>query len=90
MAAKTARRAGEQPARLVTRDADLRLYTPDELVDEEGDFRFPTTARALRELAYNRRVSHSRMGGTIRFSAADVLALQEHFAVPAVAGPQAT
>ncbi len=63
----------------------LRHYTPEELVDQEGPIRLPTTARMLREWAYKRRIPHRKVGGRITFTAADVLAISDLFAVPVVA-----
>lgn len=64
---------------------DLRHYTPEEVVDPEGDFRLPTTARTLRELAYKRRIPCHKVAGRITFTRPDIRAANDLFAVPAVA-----
>lgn len=65
--------------------ADLRHYTPEELVDPEGEIRLPTTARTLREWAYARRIPCRKVSGRITFTADDIRAINAQFAVPAVA-----
>jgi len=67
---------------------ELRHYTPENLVDPDGDFRIPTTARALRELAYARRIPFHKVRRRVSFTAADIRAINEFFAVPAVAEAQ--
>lgn len=70
--------------------SDLRHYTPEELTDQEGDFRFPVSARTLREWAYARRIPHCGMGRNITFTAAEIAQINAQFAVPAVADQRRT
>ncbi|MER5769588.1 hypothetical protein [Streptomyces sp. NPDC001985] len=62
-------------------EALIRHYTPEELVDPNGPFRLPTTARMLREAAYARRIPFSRWGGRITFRIEHVRAFGEQFDV---------
>lgn len=64
---------------------DLKHYTPEQVVDPEGEFRLPTTARMLRKWAYERRIPHNGMGKRITFRRDHIRAISQMFDVPAVA-----
>lgn len=67
--------------------SDLRFYTPEELVDPEGEFRLPTTARMIREWAYKRRFTRSRMGGKVTLRLPHIREFVEQFDEPALTMP---
>lgn len=69
---------------------DLKHYTPEELVDPEGEFRLPTTARMLREWAYERKIPHNGMGKRITFRRDQIRTISQLFDVPAVADKNRT
>ncbi|MFJ4845982.1 hypothetical protein [Streptomyces sp. NPDC088733] len=68
--------------------ADFRHYTPEELVDPEGEFRLPTTARMIREWAYQRKFTRSRMGGRVTLRLPHIKELVESFDEPAMQKPK--
>lgn len=63
---------------------EFRHYTPEELVDPQGEFRFPTTARMLKEWSYQRRIPYSRMGGRVTFRLPHIRTIAELFDEPAM------
>ncbi|MFP3990691.1 hypothetical protein U9R90_25140 [Streptomyces sp. E11-3] len=71
----------ERPPTASLNDDSLRHYTPEELVDPDGQIRLPTTARMLREWAYERRIPHNRLGRRVTFTATDVREISAQFAV---------
>lgn len=67
-----------------TVDHDLTHYTPEQVVDPEGEFRLPTTARMLRKWAYERRIPHNGMGKRITFRRDQIRDISRMFDVAAV------
>ncbi|MEU0181838.1 hypothetical protein ABZ312_11705 [Streptomyces sp. NPDC006207] len=67
---------------------EFRHYTPEELVDPDGEFRFPTTVRMLKEMAYKRQIPRSRMGGRVTFRLPHIRAIAELFDEPAMEKPK--
>lgn len=65
--------------------ADLRHYTPEEVIDPEGEFRIPIADRTLRDLAGQRKVPFSKAGGRITFKRWQIRVISELYDVPAVA-----
>lgn len=63
---------------------DLKHYTPEQVVDPEGEFRLPTTARMLRKWAYERRIPHNGMGKRITFRRDQIRDISRMFDVAAV------
>lgn len=82
-----ARKRPPTPDETTGGENDLRYYTAEELVDPEGEFRLPTTARMLHIWAHQRKIPHSRMGGRVRFRLPHIRATAELFDEPALALP---
>lgn len=68
-------------------ESELRHYTPEELVDPNGKFRLPTTPRMIREWAYQRRFTRSRMGGKVTLRLSHIREFVEQFDEPALTLP---
>lgn len=59
--------------------AELRLYTPEEVVAE---FHLPTTPRMLRERCHKREIEFTKYAGRIRFRLPHIRALMAQHDVP--------
>lgn len=71
--------AGKAPPAELESAAELRLYTPEEVVAE---FHLPTTPRMLRARCHKREIEFTMYAGRIRFRLCHIRALMAEHDVP--------